>query len=257
MLRIVALVAVMTVAGGAPAQSATPPAKAPAKPAPKAAPTVAPKPAAKPKPKPVAAALPSIPATGDLGEVDLLTIARKRMSNMRTDAFTGEVTKQYDGRRFIIRQRVTSKLNSNWDYSIDGQILLLSTDDLHEISLFYKTTPRGSFIGQTAMGVKFRIEKSDETSVVLSITNGYGLSNISYRVPLPPDEARRLAAGAMVVLEGNLEANDGVLTECGLEELNASLDDPTLVNRFECRIRATLTRIALEDPSGKVLAAWP
>lgn len=93
--------------------------------------------------------------------------------------------------------------------------------------------------------------------MVLGITNGYGLSDISYRAQLPPDEARRLAANAIVVLEGNLEASDGVLADCGLEELNASLDDPTLVNRFECRNRATLTRIALEDPTGKVLASWP
>lgn len=63
------------------------------------------------------------------------------------------------GRRFVIRQRVASKLNGSWDYSIDGQVLWLTTDDLHEVSLFYKSTPRGSFIGQTAMGVKFRIEK--------------------------------------------------------------------------------------------------
>ena len=232
-------------------------AKANSKPVPKVAskkPTtkLAAKASAKPVAKPIV-----VPATGDLQQYDLLAIAQKRLANMKTDTFTGEVTSQYSGRHFIVRQRVTQKLNANWDYSIDSRELSLKTDDLHEISLFYKSTPKGSFIGQTTMGVKFRIEKSDELSMVVAVSNSYEIRNLEYEIVLSPDEARRLAVNAIVVLEGDLEASDGVLTTCGGEELNASLDDPTLVYRYECSIRANLTRLAIEDGNGVVLASWP
>ena len=204
----------------------------------------------------------AVPATGTLGEADLLRIAQIALTK-RHDQFADDPTARYTGRDFVLFQPTASSeqtdrlWDSTWDYDRATQVMTFrySPSDRNEIQIFYKNTPQGSYIGRTAMNVRFRISLSSSIDVhLLPEYTGFpspGDPELEVSMPASPESGRKMADDVVLEVDGVLTGGSAGVASCSYEDMTASLDDPTEEKRETCELSATIKRIAFVSRTTK------
>ena len=217
-------------------------------------------PAHKKRPSPPATTY-TIPATGDLHKADLLGIVvdAMRQTGKRKDAFTADASSKYEGRHFVLVQRVREangkeyeEDNSRWSYSIAEQTLHVDVTKADKFEFYYKDHTGGTYVGSNAFGVHKRIQKSDETQANIVAADRYSSDRkLNVALKLAPEAARALVADLAFVVEGDLEADsDGKVASCETSGGgNATIDDPTDVSYFTCDVTARITSMSFVKAS--------
>lgn len=202
----------------------------------------------------------AIPATGKLGEADLLGIARIALTK-RHDQFANDATARFAGREFVLFQSVASGeqsdrlWDSTWDYDRDKQTMTFryAPSEMNQVQMLYHNTPEGSFIGRTAMNVRFRISLSSSLDVHLQADykgfSGILHPDLEMSVPVAPELGRKLAGDVVLEVDGVLTGGSGGVADCSYEDMTASLDDPTEERRETCVLTAAIKRIAFVSRS--------
>ncbi len=209
--------------------------------------------------------VPTVSASGDLTKADLLALVLQHLRHPDNDPFSGEFTRRYSGRHFVYAQSLMrddgseyGETNGRWTYDIDSRQLHVEAKSLDAIEFLYHSSNFGHYVGRTALGARARVAVKDDTSLALSPVNSADL-HLSADLQADPAEAKEITSNTLLVIEGEISGENGVVTNCDtLKGGDATLDDPTDVRGLNCTVNVKVSKLTFYDGTKKsIIAEWP